>query len=59
MLIRFLSIHYIMEESVHDFVKTFRKARIETFVATKQGRGPMKNIHWLSPKATRWKDLAW
>ena len=39
---------FVWEREAHDFIDTFRKAGIETFVVTNQSTALMENLHWFA-----------
>ena len=39
---------YVWDKEAHDFIDTFRKAGIETFVVTNQSTALMENLHWFA-----------
>ena len=39
---------FVWEKDAHDFIDTFRKAGIETFVVTNQSTALMENLHWFA-----------
>ena len=39
---------YVWEKEAHDFIDTFRKAGIGTFVVTNQSTALMENLHWFA-----------
>ena len=62
---------FVWEKEAHDFIDTFRKAGVETFVTTNQSSALMENLHWfaaegcemlglctLTKKDTRWGEEA-
>ena len=39
---------YVWDKEAHDFIDTFRKAGIETFVVTNKSTALMENLHWFA-----------
>ena len=48
---------FVWEKEAHDFIDTFRKAGIESFVVTNQSTALMENLHWFAAEGCTMQEL--